>query len=151
MSVTACLKLREAGEAPPRALVLNYGAFAPEPCGSYDRYDGPDYFLEIEEMGSFWTNYTSSPTELEDPLVVPMRADLHGLPPTFLAIAECDILADCNHAFAEKLERAGVEVQSIIYEGATHSFLEAISVSDLAQQAFDDQSRFLRQVLLTTA
>ena len=37
-------------------------------------------------------------------MVAPLNADLTGLPPAFLAIAECDILADCNDAFASKLE-----------------------------------------------
>jgi len=59
-------------------------------------------------------------------LVAPLHADLTGLPPAFVAIAACDILADCNHAFAARLADAGVTVHSVTYPGATHSFLEAI-------------------------
>lgn len=147
LAVTACLRLRERGVPLPQALLLNYGAFAPERCGSYDRFDGPAYFLEIDEMDAFWSNYVNDRAELLNPLVTPMRADLRGLPPAFLAIAECDILADCNHAFADRLTAAGVPVEAVNYPGATHSFLEAVSVSLLANRAFDDQAAFLRRVL----
>ena len=69
------------------------------------------------------------------------------LPPAYLAIAQCDILADCNHELAVRLKRAGVAVESVEYERATHSFLEAMSISSLSAKALDDQARWLRETL----
>lgn len=147
LSVAAALKLRADGVQLPDAMLLNYGAFGPEPTPSYPRYDGPDYMLTVEEMDRFWVNYARDPSDLADPLVSPILADLHGLPPAFLTIAECDILQDTNEAMASRLLAAGVPVESRIYAGATHSFLEAMSISPLAAGAIEDGARWLRGTL----
>lgn len=147
LSVATCL-LRRDGQRPlPRAMILNYGAFAPERTASYARFGDGSYSLECDEMDAFWADYVASDAQLADPLVAPMRADLTGLPPAFVAIAECDILADCNHAFAARLRDAGVAVRAETYRGATHSFLEAVSIAPLAERAFDDQAAWVAEIL----
>jgi acetyl esterase len=98
-------------------------------------------------MEQFWVNYTGSCAERDDPLVMPIKAEMYGLPPTFLTIAECDILADGNRAMAKKLEAAGVAVDARVYRGATHSFLEAVSIAPLAARALDDAAGWLRATL----
>lgn len=145
LAVAACLRQRGEGRTGLAGMVLNYGAFDPAPTASYDLYSGPDYTLEASEMDAFWAAYTDSPSQLQDPLVAPMRADLHDLPPAFIAIAECDILADSNRAFAAKLRGAGVPVEAVTYAGGTHSFLEAVSIAPLAVRALDDQARWIRK------
>lgn len=146
LSVATSLLRRGEGKSLPAAMLLNYGAFAPERTPSYDRY-GDGFSLEADEMDIFWDNYVSAPAELSDPLVAPLRADLRGLPPAFLAIAECDILADCNQSFAEALAKAAVPVRSIVYQGATHSFLEAMSIAPLAARALDEQAAWIRETI----
>ncbi len=147
LSVATCLLRREAGRSLPAAMILNYGAFAPEHTPSYARFGQGDYSLEADEMDIFWDNYVADPAQLANPLVAPLRADLSGLPPTFLAIAECDILADCNHGFAARLTEAGVAVESHAYAGATHSFLEAMSIAPLASRALDDQAAWVGRII----
>ena len=147
LSVATCLLQRERGRPLPAAMLLNYGAFAPERTPSYARFGAGDYSLESDEMDAFWAAYVDGPDQLADPLVAPLRADLAGLPPAFLAIAECDILADCNDAFARKLEEAGVPTRAVTYKGATHSFLEAVSIAPLAGRAIDEQAAWIRDIL----
>jgi len=147
LAVASQLALRAQGRPLLAAMLLNYGAYDDEPSPSWSRYDGPDYMLEADEMRGFWNNYLRSAADREDPLAMPLRADLHGLPPAFMAIAECDILADGNRAMAQALRAAGVAVEARAYAGATHSFLEAMSVSDLANRALDDAAGWLRQTL----
>ena len=149
LSVATCLLQRERGRPLPAAMLLNYGAFAPERTPSYARFGAGDYSLESDEMDAFWAAYVDGPDQLADPLVAPLRADLAGLPPAFLAIAECDILADCNDAFARKLEEAGVPTRAVTYKGATHSFLEAVSIAPLAGRAIDEQAAWIRDILGT--
>jgi acetyl esterase len=144
LAVAAALRLRERGGAQLQAMLLNYGAFTAEPSASFGRYGGPRYMLTPEEMRYFWSNYTSGPDELMNPLVAPRRADLHGLPPAFLCISACDILADGNRAMAERLAAAQVPCEAHVYPGATHSFLEAVSIARVAQQALADAARWLR-------
>ncbi len=147
LSVATCLLQRQRGHPLPTAMLLNYGAFAPERTPSYSRFGAGDYSLESDEMDAFWAAYVDGPEQLANPLVAPLRADLAGLPPAFLAIAECDILADCNDAFARKLEEAGVPARAVTYAGATHSFLEAVSIAPLASRAIDEQAAWIRDIL----
>lgn len=147
LAVAACIVRRDRGRSRLAGMVLNYGAFAAEPTDSYDRFDGDLFSLERAEMDAFWDNYVSRPEDLANPLVAPLHGDLHDLPPAFLAIAECDILADCNLAMARKLAAAGVETEAKVYVGATHSFLEAMSIAPLASRALDDQAAWIAQTL----
>ena len=148
LTVAACLKLRELGQPPVQAMLLNYGAFSAERTASYKDFGGPNYCLTPDEMDAFWNDYLDDPSQQStDPLVAPLHAELHDLPPAFVAIAPLDILADCNRAMAKKLRNAGVPVMEVEYEGATHSFLEAVSIASLAQRAFDDQAKWLQQTL----
>jgi len=143
LSVATNLRLRQLGEAVLSAMLLNYGAFDDHHTASYRRYDGDRYMLNADEMDGFWRNYIRTDADRQDPLACPLRADLHGLPPAFVAIAECDILADQNRLMVDRLRAAGVDVESHVYARATHSFLEAISISALSARAFDDASRWL--------
>lgn len=147
LAVATSLAIRAEGIAMPSALLLNYGAFGPDHTSTYPRYGGPRYMLTVEEMDRFWVNYTNDPSQLDDPLVAPVLADLQGLPPVFMAIAECDILAEVNRIMAERLEAAGVDVDARVYRGATHSFLEAVSISPLASRAIQESSDWLARTL----
>lgn len=146
LSLVAALRLRDRGEPLPAALLLNYAALDTDPRPSYKRYGGESYMLTVEEMGVFWINYLGKPAT-NDPYARPLLADLSGLPPVHLCIAECDILTDHNTELADRLETAGVEVSSIVYKGATHSFLEAVSISDCADRAIQDASDWLAKIL----
>ncbi len=147
LAVAACLLARERGQALPAGMLLNYGAFSPEHMPSYARFGDDRYALEPGEMDAFWADYTQSSAQLADPLVTPLLGNLTGLPPAFIAIAECDILADCNHALADRLSAAGVPVQAVTYHGATHSFLEAVSIAPLAARAFDEQAAWIQDIV----
>jgi acetyl esterase len=150
LSVATCVVRRDREVTPPlRGMVLNYGAFisrsSAEACR---RYGGPEYMLGCEEMSQYWRNYMRDDRDALDPLVCPLLASLRGLPPAFLAIAECDILAEQNLAMARQLEAAGVPAHSVVYRGASHSFLEAMSIAEVSSKALADASEWLRQVLL---
>jgi acetyl esterase len=147
LSVASQLRLRALGRPVVSAMLLNYGVYTDQFAPSWSRYDGPSYMLETREMGWFWNNYLRSEADRGDPLVMPLLGDLRGLPPTHMVIAECDVLADGNRAMAAALRSAGVETDARVYEGATHSFLEAVSISDMAAQALSDASNWLKHRL----
>jgi acetyl esterase len=149
LSLAAALLLRDAGEAGRvAALVLNYGAFESDCSEAAARaYGGEGFMLTRAELRDFVQNYLRSPVDESDPLACPGQASLEGLPPAFLAIAECDVLAEQNVAMFGKLQRAGVPARAVIYPGATHSFLEAVSIAALADHAFRDASAWLKHVL----
>jgi len=149
LSVGAALTLRDHGEVDAlRGLLLIYGAF--DTLISQEaahRYGGPAYMLSDVELDGFWANYLSGAGDAQNPLARPMLADLSGLPPVILTVAECDILAEQSLIMADRLRAAGTPAQLDVYPGATHSFLEAVSISSLAQKAIADGAGWLRERL----
>ena len=150
LSVAASLMQRDLQRSPPlRGMILNYGAFiarcSAEACR---RYGGAEYMLGCEEMSGYWRNYLRDDEDAEDPLACPMLAKLAGLPPAFLAIAECDILAEQSVEMARRLRAAGVPTHDVVYPGASHSFLEAMSIAAVSNSALADAAAWLRQAFL---
>jgi acetyl esterase len=149
LAVTSCLRLRDEGaEHLVRALVLNYGVFdrwlSP---WAQSRFGGEGYMLSTGEMEDFWRCYLGEEQDADDPLVSPIRAELHDLPPALLVIPECDLLAEQSVLMAQRLRTAGVDVTSRLYAGATHSFLEAVCISQLADRALAESATWLRTML----
>ena len=149
LAIAAALRLRDEGRPDVvRGLLLNYGVF--DRCSSPQarrRFGGPGAVLTAGEMETFWSNYLRSENDVDDPLVCPVRADLRGLPSTLLAVPECDLLAEQSLHLAELLRQAGVPVELRTYAGASHSFLEAVSIAPLAGRAFSDAASWLRATL----
>ena len=74
-------------------------------------------------------------------------ADLSGLPPAHFCVPAGDILAEENLELAAAMKDAGVAIDLQIYAAATHSFLEAVSISSLAATALDASARWMRDTL----
>lgn len=149
LSLCASLALRELGHADLiGAIVLNYAVLDTDSTPEYrERFGGPAYMLTPDEMTVFWSNYLATPADRDEPLANPAKARLEGLPPVFLAIPECDLLTSQSLAMVARLKAAGVPAKAVVYPGASHSFLEAVSIASVAVQAFDDASNWLRETL----
>lgn len=148
LSVAAALTLRDAGEAPLRGMVLNYGSFDMDFFAkSVVRYGNGDFGLSTHMMVWFRWHYLRSPEDAHNPLASPLLADLKGLPPAFMAITELDVLHDQNLKMAEALKEAGVAVEAHVYSGTVHSFLEAVSIADVSDRALQETAVWLRRLL----
>ena len=149
LSVATALTLRDDGQAKRlKGLLLNYGAYAPElKREDVVRYGGQDYMLTDAEMAYFWDQYLASPADGDNPLAAPLKADLEGLPPAFLAIPECDVLTGQSLELYDRLIAARVAARAVTYTGASHSFLEAVSIAPIAAQALSDAALWLRTTL----
>jgi len=150
LSVATALRLRDRG-TPDRlkGLLLNYGAFATQSSDEAEaRFGGPGAVLQRAEMDHYFASYLGSEgTRFPEPYAAPLLADLHGLPPALLVIPECDLLAEQSYAMAQRMEEAGVDVRWIVYPGATHSFLEAMSVAQVARRAIRDGADWVKEML----
>lgn len=146
LAVAAAMRARDEGRASAAGLLLNYGAFDFQERRSHAVYDGENYMLTCAEMAGFWDAYLGAERSRAGVYARPLAGDLHELPPAFMCIAECDILYDENIEMAAKLRRSGVEVTERVYSGATHSFLEAVSISSLAARALDEAAAWLKPI-----
>lgn len=138
LSLAACLRLRDMDAAQPiRALLSNYGAFARDVSDADERaHGGADAILTQAEMLWYFEQYVAAPTGGAEPYAEPLHAaDLTRLPPMLLIVPDRDVLAPQSFALAERLAEARVAAEIAVYPGATHSFLEAMSVSRLACDA----------------
>lgn len=145
LAIASAMWARDEGRRGADGLLLNYGAFDTAERSSHRRYDGGDYMLTRDEMAAFWRDYLGGAAPEHCAYARPLRAEAKDLPPTYMCIAECDILVDENCEMTAHLRKAGVEVVANIYAGATHSFLEAVSISTLAGQAFEDAAAWLKR------
>ncbi|NVM67670.1 acetyl esterase/lipase [Mucilaginibacter sp. SG538B] len=92
--------------------------------GSYNQF-ATQRFLTKKMMQWFWDNYTTDPNERKQIYASPLQAttaQLKGLPPAFILVAENDVLRDEGEAYARKLDEAGVTVTSVRYNGMIHDF-----------------------------
>lgn len=149
LAVGTSLMLRDTGEPDAiRAMLLAYGCFSSELSAASKRhYGSEDNLLSSREMNGYWRDYLANPADATNPLACPMLARLEGLPPSFQLIAQCDVLAEQNAVFTKRLRTAGVPAEAHVYAGAPHSFLEAVSIADIAGHAFDDAAAWLRDRL----
>jgi len=61
-------------------------------------------------------------TDRKDPVLSPIFADLHGMPPTLLVTSTRDLLLSDTSTFHRALLAAGVDAQLVVFEGLPHSF-----------------------------
>jgi len=149
ISMGAALKLRDDGERDAvKALLCIYGGYTPylSPT-SRQRYGTEEDMLTAAEVDEFWGIYIGRQQDLRNPYAAAALSDPRGLPPAFLIVAECDVLAEQNMQMAGLLLQAEVPVKVKIYPGAPHSFIEALAVSKVANQAIDDGAAWLRATL----
>jgi len=154
LSLAASLRLRDRdGSVALRALLLNYGAFTGRCSDEAEaRHGGAGSVMDRAEVEYYFENYLGGGRiDSDDPYVCPANADLADLPPAFLVIPECDILSEQSYAMAERMVAAGVDASSQIYPGATHSFLEAMSIAEVARRAIADGAAWLRDRLAEPA
>lgn len=113
---------------------------------SYRAFGDGTYFLSEEKMRFYWGAYTRDNADRLNPLAAPLRADLTGLPPVLVQLADMDVLYDEGKALAAKLQAAGVATQVEEYAGLIHGFARATNRVTKAREAKDSAGAWLRRV-----
>lgn len=133
------LHLRAKGPSPVGALGLIYPVTDRDfETDSYRRFGDGEWGLTRADMHGYFEHYVRGPEDLEDPRVVPMKAELSGFPPTFVSAAGLDVLRDDSVRFDARLRAAGVPCTLDVYEGVTHGFMALTRMLPKAQTMIDD-------------
>jgi acetyl esterase/lipase len=131
MAVATALRLRDAGEDGPAALVIPFSLMhlvVPEGTAEQVmkwRATLPSMLsYDAVKVAFIWQSYVGAPVEASiDPYLTPAIADLGGLPPALVITCEYDYLAPDGEHFARLLEAAGVEVTYREEKGVEHAHL----------------------------
>lgn len=103
--------------------------------------------LTAATMAHFWRLYRPGPRST-DPDACPLRAaDLRGLPPALVLLAEADVLRDEGEAYAAALREAGVPVMLRRRDGTVHGYLRWTGRTRIARTAVSELGGALRTAL----
>jgi monoterpene epsilon-lactone hydrolase len=80
-------------------------------------YDWPQ-----KRMPEMWAKWLCNGSNPQNPLISPIHADLHGLPPIFIQAGEMEILFDMIRQFADNAKRQSADVALEVWENMNHDF-----------------------------
>lgn len=146
LALATALLLRDTGGPELRGILASYPvADCRFDTPSYRAY-GTGHGLTTEKMTFYWNVYVPHEIDRFHPLAAPLRADLRGLPPVLVPLAELDVLRSEGEALVAKLREAGVEAETETYAGTVHGFLRATGSVQKARDAVALAGRWLRRL-----
>jgi len=112
---------------------------------------GEQRFLTAPLMKWMWGNYASE-EQRKQKYASPLQAslaDMSGLPPTLIMVAENDILRDEGEAYGRKLDKAGVNEATIRFNGVIHDFglLNGLAEIPQTKAMFMEAAAYLKKYL----
>jgi acetyl esterase len=151
LALASLLGLRDAGASPLLGGLLIYGAYAAYTEGSETAsqraYGDGSYILSVADMRWFWDHYVKGEADNQNPLAVPLLADLKGLPPLMVTAAEFDPLLDDSTALIAKLEAAGAPYRYVLWPGVTHASIQMTRLLDVARDQIEDMAAWVKAQL----
>jgi acetyl esterase/lipase len=85
-------------------------------------------------------------TDPKDPLLSPIYADLHGLPPTLFITSGRDMLLSGTTILQRAFLRSGVDARLVVFEGLPHAFWNDVELPE-SREAYGLMSDFFAQFL----
>ncbi|MGG5822325.1 alpha/beta hydrolase [Falsiroseomonas sp. HW251] len=146
MSAVTAIRLRDAGEPAPRAMLLMYPV-TDHPSAGMPSYTerGAGCGLTREGMEWFWNHYLQDAADGAHPHASPNRAeDLSRLPSSYVITAEYDPLRDEGKVFADRLQAAGNVVLHRRYADANHGFMSWVGLIDRSDEALQAACDWLK-------
>lgn len=144
MAVNVAMSARDKGWPAPLAVVAVYPVANTSPATASKRTFAAAKPLNTPMLDWFFKHTLSSPDQAADPRLNLVAANLAGLPPTTIILAEIDPLHDDGVGLADKMRAAGVTVEVKEYAGVTHEFFGMGKVVADAKAAQDFAAAKLR-------
>ena len=145
LAVTVQLRAREQGLPLPAAALLISPCVDMEATGeSYEANRDSDPFFKREVVREIIGNFLGEGTDVRDPRVNPLCADLSGLGPLYTQAGAAETLADDARLLDEHARKAGVEVRLDIVSGMLHTFQMAAGRAPEADDAIRELAAWVR-------
>ncbi|MFI5960252.1 alpha/beta hydrolase [Cryptosporangium sp. NPDC051539] len=146
LALGVALRARDAGFDEPAALVLMSPWVDLTVSGaSFDA--GTDPFFTRDLCRGLAAGYLGG---ADDPAADPGRADLRGLPPTYVQAGADEALVDDARLLDRRLRAAGVDVRLDEFAGQLHTFQMGAGHSAAADDAIGRAGSWLRRTLSST-
>jgi acetyl esterase len=119
-----------ANHVPVIAQLLMYPAV--DLTGTYpsQQHYATGYMLTAATMAYFCETYVPDPARRTDPDAAPIHASILTTAPSYLVIAQCDVLRDQGIAYAGRLHTAGNVVQVHEVLGTLHGFMSLLGLRE---------------------
>jgi epsilon-lactone hydrolase len=121
LALALLLALRDA-HAPLPALAVCLSPWTDIGNGGESMESNQLYDWPQRRMPSQWAKWLCNGSDPNNPLLSPVYADLHGLPPIFIQAGETEILFDMIRLFAENAKKQGADVVLEVWENMNHDF-----------------------------
>jgi acetyl esterase len=151
LSAACAIEARNAGLPLSLQLLIYPGTCGHQNTESHHSF-AKGFVLEKTHIDYFFGLYLRSPADRNDWRFAPLDgltpegevADLAGVAPAWLCLAECDPLVDEGVMYADRLRMAGVPVDLEIYRGVVHEFIKMGRAIPEALQAHSDAAHALK-------
>lgn len=157
LAAVCAILARDVGIRLSLQLLFYPGTSAHQSAESHRKF-AHGFVLEEPHITYFFNHYIRSPRDREDWRFAPLDgqnaagelADLSGLAPVWLGLAECDPLVDEGVQYGDRLRMAGVPVDLEIYRGVVHEFIKMGRAIPEAARAHTDAARALKHAFKET-
>ncbi len=122
LAAVSALHARDCGWPLALQLLITPGTAAQADTASHRLYAN-GFLLDARTIEWFFEQYIER-EQRSDWRFAPLGADVDGVAPACIVVAECDPLVDEGIAYADRLRAAGVAVAFEMYRGVTHDFIK---------------------------
>ena len=135
LAAACALHARDIGLPLSLQVLITPGTAARTDSASHHLF-GHGFLLDRDAIAWFFDHFIPR-EQRHDPRFAPLEADVDGVAPAFVLLAECDPLVDEGLAYADRLRAAGVAVDLELVRGVTHDFIKMGRAVPQAQTALD--------------
>jgi monoterpene epsilon-lactone hydrolase len=147
LTAEVAVKLKQSGLPLPAALGL-FSILAdfsrPADSQNFFALNGLPGNLSPQYANKLPPNEYAPNADPRDPVLSPLYADLHGMPPTLLVTSTRDLLLSNTTIFHRALLRSGVDAQLVVYEALPHAFWYHFQLPE-TQEALELMAKFFDQ------
>jgi acetyl esterase/lipase len=143
LTLSLLAALRDCVEARPAgAFVFSPWTDLAATGASVTRNEGRDVWLSRRHIKE-WGGYYVGDSDVADPGISPLHANLTGLPPLLLTVGDQEVLLDDTLRMEAKAREAGVDVEVCVGRGMQHDFPLALPWLEESREAWEAVVAFL--------
>ena len=143
MAINVAINARDKGWTKPASIVSVYPVANTSKDLPAKKVNANAKPLNTPMLDWFFNHTLTSPDQAKDKRLNLVAANLSGLPPTTIILAEIDPLHDDGVTLAQAMEKAGGKVIMKEYKGVTHEFF---GMSSIVSDAKDAQAFVAEQI-----